>query len=161
MVSALSSVYNILLLLPPSVGSGGERRLSWTAFLHEQNLGEDPEKEERHKVEQEIEKSWKVGEGKRLKIIYQSLAQAHVAISILPNVIKSVHKLQYTIKGKTVEKQGLYLLMLIIYGLDSGIYSHSEIFSFSLFQWCTKSHQVLVNIFWDIVNIYSRSHTTQ
>lgn len=133
-MSALSSVYNILLLLPPSVGSGGERRLSWTALLHEQNLGEDPEKDERHKVEQEIEKSWKVGEGKRLKIIYQSLAQAHVAISILPNVIKSVHRLQlYTIKGKTVEKQGLYLLMLIIYRLDSGIYSHSEILSFSLF----------------------------
>lgn len=50
-------VINPLLLLPPSVGSGGQRRLSRTAFLHEQKLGEDPEQAECQEAEQEIEES--------------------------------------------------------------------------------------------------------
>lgn len=48
---------NPLLLLPPSVGSGSQQRLSGTALLHEQKLGEDPEQEECQEAEQEIEES--------------------------------------------------------------------------------------------------------
>lgn len=55
---------NPLLLLPPSVGSGGQRRLSGTAFLHEQKLGEDPEQVECQEAEQEIEQSGRKRETK-------------------------------------------------------------------------------------------------
>lgn len=50
--SALSSpsVFNMLLLLPHSVGSGGERRLAGPAFPHEQNYEEDPQQEEQEEV---------------------------------------------------------------------------------------------------------------
>lgn len=76
----------MLLLLPPSVGSGGKRRLLQPALLHEPNLEEDPQKEVRQE-EQEIEKRWKVGGRERLQVMYQRMVQAHVALNTLPNVI--------------------------------------------------------------------------
>lgn len=42
-------VFN-MLLLPRSVGPGGERRLSGPAFPHEQNTEEDPPQEEQEEV---------------------------------------------------------------------------------------------------------------
>lgn len=48
---AFTSVINPLLLLPPSVGSGSQQRLSGTALLHEQKLGQDPEQEECQEAE--------------------------------------------------------------------------------------------------------------
>lgn len=42
---------NMLLLLPPSVGSGGEQRLCRTAVLHEQILKADPQQEECQEIE--------------------------------------------------------------------------------------------------------------
>lgn len=61
MFKVLSSVFpicdvNPLLLLPPSVGPGGERRLSAAALLHEQNLAASPLQEKRWDGRPAIEK---------------------------------------------------------------------------------------------------------
>jgi len=72
----------VLLLLPPSVGCGAERRLSPAALLHEQRLEEDPQKE-KHSQEEDLEKGPKVGEAEILTALYQSMWQ----YALLPNVM--------------------------------------------------------------------------
>lgn len=75
------------------VGSGGERRLSQPALLHEQNVEDRPQQEECQDDEQELEK----------RLIYQILVQAHVAVSILMNVSTQVAAVHYN--GQSVDKQ--------------------------------------------------------
>lgn len=49
------SVSNMVLMLPPSVGSGVERRLGWETFPHEQKAAAHPQQAERQETEREIE----------------------------------------------------------------------------------------------------------
>lgn len=140
-LSAVSSVCNMLLLLPPSVGSGGEQRLSWTALLHERNLVEDPEKEERQEAEQEVEKSGKVGEGERLKIIWKK--KAHVAINIFAKCNQKCTQVTVVhYKGTNCRKESPIIIcthMLIIYSSLVFIVSLSKkIFIFNGVQSRTK-----------------------
>lgn len=162
-LSAVSSVCNMLLLLPPSVGSGGEQRLSWTALLHERNLVEDPEKEERQEAEQEVEKSGKVGEGERLKIICQSpYGNKHFAKC--NQKCTQVTVVYY--KGTNCRKESPIIIfshMLIIY--SSLVFIVSLFKKKSLFLMVYKvapsSCKYFVFKIWLVVYIYSLSHTTQ